>query len=334
MIQFVPEADLLWQMFLNCSEYRIDAELDYESPPAQQLLARALRSSLLESRIVTPEGQPLLRPSERLRWELAPANGDDDDYRLRLVQADGTPAPPLLTVLPGSPALYLSRTAVFKGPLAAPNLLETTSENHIPAQALENNEGVAFLRSLGLELPPALRERVRTIDYQAAIICELRASLAAGGSEECVVDVRAGALDGHEMRLKSAGWVQTKPRKAGPKAKDRGEIIVYDRAILAQVQSLLEPLKLKSTYRDDLSLRVTRKFPETFAAWLKTIPPQVTVQLKGELASFAGAEVAGRVKLDVTEAEIDWFDLRVGLDVADTTLTPAETKLLLNARGA
>ena len=44
-------------------------------------------------------------------------------------------------------------------------------------------------------------------------------------------------------------------------------------------------------------------------------------------------DVAGRVKLEVTESEIDWFDLRVVLDVADTTLSAGEIKLLLNAKG-
>ena len=49
--------------------------------------------------------------------------------------------------------------------------------------------------------------------------------------------------------------------------------------------------------------------------------------------SFANGDIVGKVKLDVTETEIDWFDLRVVLNVSDTTLTQQEIKLLLNARG-
>ena len=66
---------------------------------------------------------------------------------------------------------------------------------------------------------------------------------------------------------------------------------------------------------------------------VRSIPPHIKLELEGELASFANADVAGSVKLDVTEAEIDWFDLRVVLNVSDTTLTPEEVKLLLNAKG-
>jgi SNF2 family DNA or RNA helicase len=64
------------------------------------------------------------------------------------------------------------------------------------------------------------------------------------------------------------------------------------------------------------------------------VPPQVALELAGELASFTGEDISGRVKLEVSEAAIDWFDLRVVLDVSDTTLSAAELKLLLNARGA
>jgi len=39
------------------------------------------------------------------------------------------------------------------------------------------------------------------------------------------------------------------------------------------------------------------------------------------------------VSLDVTESAVDWFDLKVVLNVGDTTLTPEELTLLLNARG-
>src|SRR5207247_1431185 len=89
----------------------------------------------------------------------------------------------------------------------------------------------------------------------------------------------------------------------------------------------------KPVFGDSLALRVTKKFPEIFSAWMISLPPHIHVQLEGELASFADKAVSGRVKLDVTETAIDWFDLRVVLDVSDATLTDEEIKLLLNARG-
>src|SRR5207248_8891095 len=88
-----------------------------------------------------------------------------------------------------------------------------------------------------------------------------------------------------------------------------------------------------SSYGHGLTTRVTKKFPEVFTTWLKTVPSHIILRLGGELASLATPEVAGRVTLDATEAGIDWFDLRVVLDVSDTTLAPEEVKSLLNAKG-
>jgi hypothetical protein len=99
-------------------------------------------------------------------------------------------------------------------------------------------------------------------------------------------------------------------------------------------KSLLEPLGLKwDSYENCFFLRVTKKFPALFVSWLKSLPPHIRLQLAGELASLAQEAVSGTVRLDVTEAAIDWFDLRVVIDVSDTTLTPEELKLLLDAKG-
>ena len=57
------------------------------------------------------------------------------------------------------------------------------------------------------------------------------------------------------------------------------------------------------------------------------------LELRGELGSFENATVAGRIRLDVAEAGMDWFDLKVILDVTDTQLTSEEIKALLDARG-
>ena len=81
------------------------------------------------------------------------------------------------------------------------------------------------------------------------------------------------------------------------------------------------------------TIRVTKEFPDAFSAWLKSLPPNLQIELSDELASLQAEAVVGSVRLDVTESEIDWFDLRVVLDVNDTTLTQEELKLLLNARG-
>ena len=60
---------------------------------------------------------------------------------------------------------------------------------------------------------------------------------------------------------------------------------------------------------------------------------ETRIDLGGELASFQNAEIAGKIRLEASEAELDWFDLRVIVDVNDATLTKEEIKLLLDAKG-
>jgi hypothetical protein len=326
------EAELLWRIFCDDRYYGDKPTLGYDDPDAPRILGHLLRMPQLESRIVSDTGAALTRPAEPLRWEVVPAASEEEDYRFRLVRSNGEPPPPVLAMFPGNPALYLTRDAVFSGPDAPESLLDIAEENRIPAPAIERSSGVAFLQALEVELPPRLRERVETLPYKVSIKCELGTVFPGGSQEECIVNVVAEAADGHRQTWTGLGWNEDSHRGSRNKGKDKS-IVVYDSAGLRDIPSLLEPLKLKQTYGRGLSVRVTRAFPELFATWLKTIPPQITLELKGELASFIEAEVTGRVKLDVTEAEIDWFDLRVVLDVADTTLTADEIKLLLNARG-
>lgn len=332
-LAFTAEAELLWQLFSKAMAYYPRGQLDYDEEATGRMLNRVLRLPLLESRVVTLEGRPLVRHPEPLRWELIPAAGENDDYRLRLVRADGSPAHEFLAVLHGRPSLYLTIDSVFMGPKHMPRVLDPSGDNLIPAPAIERASGVSFLKSLGIELPQRVRDRVQILPYQIAVTCGLR-SLYGGSGEECVLEIRAEAPDGHQLSWTGYNWLELQAG-AGRKTRHDDEAIwVYDTALLGQMHGLLEPLNLKPGQSGGLALRVTKKFPELFTTWLKSLPPQVTVHLEGELASLTNAPIAGQVRLEVSETEIDWFDLRVVLNVSDTTLTQEEIKLLLNARGS
>lgn len=332
-VHFTSEAELLWHFFSQRMFFSSSAHLRYSDADSVNIIRRFLRVPNLESRIVSRDGQPLTRPAEALKWQLTAAANEEEDYRLRLVQADGTPLPPILCILPGSPSLYLTGNAVFKGPNPQEQVLDPLQENRIPAPAIERASGLAFLQSLDLDLPPRIRERVRSLPFQAVISCRLQPIYPGSESEDCLVSITGEAPDGHQQIWTGYNWLDNTP-KTGRKKGDGNTITIYDWSSLNKIPPLLEPLALKpSAYGGGLVTRVTKRFPEIFANWLKTVPPEIQVQLAGDLASFTNADVAGSVKLDVTEAEIDWFDLRVVLNVSDTTLTAEEIKLLLNARG-
>ena len=182
--QFAQEGEMIWH-FLGAQPYTPPPpQVDYNYAHLRGALWRMLRSPQLESRLVNPEGQPLVRPAEPLRWAVIPAGGEEDDYRVCLAQADGAPCPRFSCVLPGRPTLYLTAGTVFKGPHPMEGLLDAAAETRIPAPALESAAGVRLLRSLGVDLPARIRDRVRLLPLEVSITGELRRQ-PFGRHEEC-----------------------------------------------------------------------------------------------------------------------------------------------------
>ena len=130
-LTFSSEAELLWQLFQQRLFYGRSLQLNYHDSEAREMLGRMLRLRLLDSRIVDAQGRPLARPGQPLRWEVAAAASENEDYRFRLAQADGAP-PPLWCALPGHPPLYLAAGAVFTGPPLHDSVLDPARENVIP----------------------------------------------------------------------------------------------------------------------------------------------------------------------------------------------------------
>ncbi|MBN2505993.1 MAG: DEAD/DEAH box helicase [Verrucomicrobia bacterium] len=333
--ELTPEAQILWEAWRDRSASRHYAALRYGGFENLEPLGRVLRLRSLHDRIVTAEGQPMERPADPLRWHLLPAADEADDYQFKLVGADGNPPPPILCMFEGHPSLCLTLKAVFNGPPTCTPLLPVDTNIRIPAPALETRAGLQFLESLQVPMPPRMANRVRHVPMEVAVQCELAPSWPGGRTEYCHLHVVAQSADG-QVRETWEGhtWTKTRPPPLHNPSGD-APIVLYDRSLMHEVPRLLEPLALKpSPNTGRLMLRVTRKFPELFVAWLRSLPPFIQVRLAGELASLAQDAVSGQVRLDVTEADIDWFDLKVVLDVADTTLTREEIRLLLRARGA
>ncbi|HAB17310.1 MAG TPA: hypothetical protein DCE44_12775, partial [Verrucomicrobiales bacterium] len=335
--QLAPEVALLWQPLAQRARYGYQINLVYHDQQTRRLLNRFLRLPALDPFVVGAEGEPLRRPSEPLSWRLEQAADDNDDYRLRLVQPDGSPAPKTLAVLQGRPTLYLTADALWQGPPVEDRALDPTVETPIPAPALETATGVRFLQYLGAALPSRIAERVKKVPLQPVIQGELRTISFGNDTEYAVLDALAVAPDGaYGERWNGGAWLDAKlaPPDGAKGAEVAEQLVTYERAELGEVPRLLEPAGFKWDFaRQRWLMRVTAKFPDQFMAWLASVPSQIRLELRGELGSFRNATVAGRLRLDVVEAGMDWFDLKVILDVTDTQLTSEEIKALLDARG-
>jgi len=332
--QLAPEVALLWQPLAQRARYGHPISLTYHDQQTRRLLNRLLRLPALQPFLTGLDGDPLRRPDTPLRWQLDPALDEQDDYRLRLVQPDGAAAPKILSVLPGRPTLYLTADAVWAGPPVEDHVLDPAAVTAIPAPSLETAPGVRLLHYLGISLPERLHQRVQSVPLAPALQGELRTIAFGNDTEYAVLDALGIAPDSsYTERWNGSAWLEVKtPESAAAPAGER--LVTFERSRLAEVPRLLEPAGFKWDFaRQRWLLRVTARFPDQFMAWLASVPDSVRLELRGELASFTQASVAGRVRLDVAEAGMDWFDLKVVLEVTDTQLTPEEVKALLDARG-
>jgi superfamily II DNA or RNA helicase len=326
------EVLVLWQMLMEIPRNygRSNNEISYANPEDVRLLSRLLRQEKLRPFILGANGQPLEHRGEVLNWRMEPALNEDQDYALQLVRADGSLPPPPLVVTSGRPPLYVTATEVFPC-RSIPSVLRPDQPNLIPAPALETGDGMRLLQQLGLDFPPRLQQRIRQVVLRPKVQCELKPLYPGSNTEKCLFKVRAFASEGlYQENWRGDHWSNPAMHRVP------NDLTFYDRRLLDPMIASLAPLGLKLDMfaTDSLMLKVTKKFPEIFIQWLKSLPTEVDLELKGELASFLEAGVVGSVKLAVSEVQIDWFDLQVMVDVSDTTLTPEEIKLLLNAKGS
>jgi superfamily II DNA or RNA helicase len=326
-----PEAALIWGLLHGAADFQPCGTLGYGDPEVVSVLGRLLRQPLLRPLLADEDGAPLQFSAAPLRWLVTEPAEAGGDYEVGLAQADGQPAPAVWAVFPGQPVLYLTERGVFPGPPDEVRLLEPGKSALIPAKAFETAGGLRLLEHLRAELPPRLAARVRTVPLQLHVRAEVAPQWTGSTTEFCFVDVFGASSDGrHVEQWDGLGWSEA--REAGPPSGNKGALVRVDRSGLP---NLAGPLEAAGFKRDNgrWSMRVTKKFPEAFVPFLKSLPATAVIELRGELASFQGAEVAGKIRLEACEAGMDWFDLRVLVDVNDATLTPAEVKLLLDAKG-
>lgn len=328
-----PESLAVWHPICLVREIGYSSSLNYQQPHIAHILNALLRQPSLHERIVGANRQPLVRHPEPLRWQLIELPPPDDDYRLRLVQADGRDHPPILLTLPGHPTLYLTTDDLFTGPPVWANNQTGSKDVDIPAPVIESQDGAKFLLGLGVPFPPRLQNRIEPDTMRVVADCRIGTVSMYQTTETLQIKFTAQSeKTGSIQTFGFDSWTPTKTRDM--KRTDPEKIYLTDHATLEAVPKLLESLGANwDPYQQTWQIRIGKDFANKFANWLRQFPPQIQPKLHGELESFLQNPITATLRLDCEPAGIDWFDLRVILNVADTELTTDELKLLLNARG-
>jgi hypothetical protein len=329
--QLPVEAALLWLPYWQRSQVFGSTTLGYHDAWAKDQIGRWLRHPSLRPLLANEAGEPLVFHDDPVRWVVRQPEDEDGDYSFALMQAGGEPLPDAWLVTSTRPAFYLTPAGVFTGPAFDPQLAEMSSPTLIPARALESTGGLRLLHRLQVAPPPRLAARVRIIPLLRGICADLKTT-GAGGTEYCYVDLYGVSEDGEYVEIwNGQNWAAKDSAVSQGNPKD---FIQLDRSALGALIPPLQQAGFKwDYYAQRWTLRLTRKFPEIFVPFLQSLPAGTQINLSGELASFQNAEVSGKIRLEASETEMDWFDLRVIVDVSDATLTKEEIKLLLDAKG-
>lgn len=288
-----------------------------------------LRTRAAREAFVLPDGSPFVIEPEPLVPEGTVSPDSADRLDIRLVAPDGRVAEPVVLVARQPEPLYLFDDRVWRGPPPVPS-------PQLPVAALDDPRLMPRLRAAGLRLPAGLAAEVRVVTLRPRLRCWLTPVLASGERDFHLQLTAATDEPSCEQHWTGAGWRWAKnaappPRVAGSPALE------FDLAPARASSYALGGFRLTwDGWAESWTRPVANTFPDEFTAWHAALPEGLDVEVSPELATLFGAPLHASVAVDIAAApdsEKDWFDLSVGLTIADTTLSPDEIALLLKARG-
>ena len=323
-------SQVLWEHFLSYYRDQNETTFDFDQEEACRFMNRVFRQPALKGYLVNLDEREFKVVTEALKWVCEDDPYDPNSFALQLVTDSGENVSHSVRMLPGRKELYQSDETVFPGP---PRWLEETEvmpRYLIPKRVIDSLEGVEFLRKIGASLPESLKKRVVDLELKPKFELKLVAGLTAAETEHLVVDVTAiESKDRRTERLTKEGWelVEQAPLKGK-------QLLRFAREDLYPVPRLLDEMGL--TYDEKLvsfKSRITKQFPEKFAEWIKAMPESVELDIDLRLKSILSDPVTAAVRFEVINQEIDWFDLRIVIDVEGVNLSKAQIRQLVAARG-
>ncbi len=325
-----PQTNLLLGILQEYDSRQETVVLDLDLEEACRVMNRLFHQPALKGYLVNLDECYFKVVAEPLKWICIDDPIVPDCYGLQLVTAAGVHVTHSVRQLPGQVELYQSDETVFPGP---PRWLEGTEVEprySIPKSVIDSLDGVEFLRKIGATLPPSMEDRVVDIEMKPTFSMKIVRGLTSADTEHVLLEVTAQDDPGRRCeRLGKDDWEIVEQQSVKDKT-----LLRFIRDYLYPIPGMLEEMNF--TYDAPLAAfksRITKQFPEKFAEWAKAIPDNIRVEMDENLKSLLADPVAAAIRFEVVNQEIDWFDLRVVIDVEGVTLTKEQIRSLVSARG-
>ncbi len=325
-----PQTNLLLGILHEYDSRQETVVLDLDHEEACRVMNRLFHQPALKGYLVNLDECYFKVVAEPLKWICIDDPIVPDCYGLQLVTAAGVHVTHSVRQLPGQVELYQSDETVFPGP---PRWLEGTEVEprySIPKTVIDSLDGVEFLRKIGATLPPSMEDRVVDIEMKPTFSMKIVRGLTSADTEHVLLEVTAQDDPGRRReRLGKDDWEVIEQQSVKDKT-----LLRFIRDYLYPIPGMLEEMNF--TYDAPLAAfksRITKQFPEKFADWAREIPATIKVEMDENLKSLLADPVAAAIRFEVVNQEIDWFDLRVVIDVEGVTLTKEQIRSLVSARG-
>jgi len=322
---------LIWENFIVALGESEVMTLRLENTEHAAVINRLFHTpETVESSLVNLDEQTFKLDPRRMHWICVEETEDEHTVELRLITSDNEHVPHSVRLLPGRENLYLGDEVAFPGPSFWAEGTDVLPVYEIPKRVIWSEPGVAFLSNIEAELPASLLERIRVEPMKASLRMRLNQKLTGAESEHLLVEVDAIDEGGTRKEvLEKEGWIISE-RNPG----ERGKIYRYNREPLKRFPTLLDPMNLswdpaKSCFRS----RITRTFPEKFVQWYEELPEDLEVSIDAHLETLLADPVKASVTFDIVASEIDWFDLKIAINVEGLDLSMKEIRALVAARG-
>ena len=324
------QSQVIWEHFLAYYSKESSVTLDLDSEDACRFMNRVFRQKALKGYVVNLDEREYKVSDKKISWICEDDPYYVDSFALQLITSEGENVSHSVRLLPGREELYQSDETVFSGPARWLNTTEVMPRYMIPKEVIDSLEGIEFLRKIGAKLPASMKKRVVDLDLYPRFQMRIEQGLTAAETEHLVIDVKA--LEKKERRtekLIKEGWelVEQKPVKGK-------QLLRFAREDLYPVPDLLQEMGLTYDEKlDEFKTRVTKQFPEKFAEWAQEMPKSVEVEMDFKLKTLLADPVTAAIRFEVVNQDVDWFDLRIVIDVEGVNLSKTQIRQLVAARG-
>jgi len=331
LLQMDSDSELLWASYLNFRGKAGTEEIRLESELAGRFLNELFRRPSLNSKLVDLDGEVIRISDIKLSWLCdIDSSSVTGDWRLFLMMEDGEVVPHSLRLLPGPENFYLSDDTVFHGPASWSDNTDVSPTYQLPREVVESATGVAFLKRADAQMPASLEERVDDATMDVTLKASIINGLSSAESEHLLL--KCNARDQSETRVESLGgdgWTVVEVEEP-----DNGRIMHYDRTTLHRIEPFIG--KIASSYdtsHEAFKAKLSKTFPKRFTEWVDSMPKGINLEVDELVGSLLKDPVKASLRFEVVGEEIDWFDLKVVVNVEGEDLSEDEIRDLVGARG-